>query len=104
MNIKAGSKWLCIKDFEYRYSGGTICYIKGITYSSRCNGCISDESDNPFIRWENIVMATKYFIPVSNKRKFNKVLGRNICGVVKHKFNSFINWLQIKITISMYKI
>lgn len=64
MEIKKGSRWVCIKDVSMYGGDDEIAYIKGNVYKSEQDGCITDRLGDVGHLWVGIE-AEKYFIPYS---------------------------------------
>jgi len=70
INIKKGSRWLCIKDVVS--VSGRIYYYKGKIYKSDFEGCITDEELDILHSWNK--KTPQYFIRFGK----NKRSGRRI--------------------------
>ena len=65
INIKPGSKWLCIRDVVM--TDNTVAYYSGRVYKSERPGCITDNYLNIDHSWDDSLM--KYFRQVPRNKR-----------------------------------
>ena len=63
--VTKGTRYKCIKDVVM--SDGKLAYIKGVTYLSESDNCITDEEGNPEHYWTAGIDVLDFFIPDTSK-------------------------------------
>lgn len=88
--VTKGTQYKCIKDVVM--SDGSLAYIKGVTYFSESDDCITDEDGNPEHYWTAGIDVLDYFIPITSNDFIDTVKDGDVV-VFTEKQGSSYKWI-----------